>query len=125
MDDVFPSSDEIRERARQARERPAVWRETNVSIAREFVAKMTTAGVAAPRAPGGSGEVGWRTPREDILLAPGSPPFWWSISSSGGAFDLVHTKMYLFTRVELEHLPELARWDPAWLRDCLAKQIPS
>jgi hypothetical protein len=125
MDEVFPSADEIRERAQRASERPAVWRETNLRIAREFVAKMTDAGIEAPRATDGSGEVGWETPTGDTLLAPGSPPFWWRISSYGGAFDLYNTKTYVFTRVALEDLPDLTRWEPTRLRDYLARQIPT
>jgi len=61
----------------------------------------------------------------DLLLAPGFPPFWWRITSSGGAFDLYFSQTYRFTRVELEDLPELTRWDPAQFRECLARQIPS
>jgi hypothetical protein len=124
VEEFFPSAAEIRDRARQAAERPEAWRETNVRIAREFVVKMAEAAIDAPRAADGSGEVGWTTPEQDLLLAPGSPPFWWRISSSGGAFDLYATRTYRFTRVDLEGLPELSRWDPARLRDCLMRQIP-
>jgi hypothetical protein len=126
-DQAFPSADEIAARAREAAARPSQWQVENVRLAQEFAEKMAAAGLEPPKAPSirwpsfFDGR-GWATPSEDVLLAPGTPPFWWKSTWSPGY------GLELGTRdaesVDLEALPELTRWNPAEFRDCLMRQIP-
>lgn len=137
----FPQVEQIRQALDAQRARPSEWRETNLTMLREFASKMAEAGVEAPHrisyAPPET-PPGWTLSgllhghpdlqtthhlRQEIYLSPGPPPhFWVHVSKESG--DLYAGWTDVTNRVELEDLEELALWNPRSLHDQLYSYLP-
>jgi hypothetical protein len=122
LSDFFPTVDQLRACVREAAARPGQWRETNVAILREFLAKAAAAGIAPP-----SGHWEDILPRNERRCAlEAEPPHRWKVEwreyVGSNPLSLYEDRK---EDVPLEDLDELSQCSPEALHANLLRRLPA